>query len=104
MIYLTKILSFSASHRVFNPTLSDEENYELYQECSNPNGHGHNFVLEVVVKGEINSNTGFVIDLKILKQIIQKEIIDLVDHKNLNLDIKELNGIIPTSENLVLLF
>jgi len=104
MIYLSKTLTFSASHRIYNPNLSDEDNQRIFKNCANPHGHGHNFTLEVVVRGKINPDTGYVIDLKDLKQIIQKEIIDLVDHKNLNIDVKELNGIIPTSENLLMVF
>jgi 6-pyruvoyltetrahydropterin/6-carboxytetrahydropterin synthase len=104
MIYLTKTMHFSASHRIYNPNLSNEENTKLFKKCANPNGHGHNYILEVCVTGEPNSLTGYVIDLKDLKDIIQSKIIDLVEHKNLNVDVKELENIIPTSENLVILF
>ena len=97
-------MQFSASHRIYNPNLSNEENTKLFKKCANPNGHGHNYILEVCVTGEQNPLTGYVIDLKDLKNIIQSEIIDLVDHKNLNVDVKELENIIPTSENLVILF
>jgi len=104
MIYLTKKMQFSASHRIYNPNFSDEENTKIFKNCANKNGHGHNYSLEVTVAGNPNPKTGYVIDLKDLKEIIQKEIIDLVDHKNLNVDVKELQNIIPTSENLVVLF
>ena len=104
MIYLTKKMQFSASHRIYNPNFSDEENTKIFKNCANKNGHGHNYSLEVTVAGSPNPKTGYVIDLKDLKEIIQKEIIDLVDHKNLNVDVKELQNIIPTSENLVILF
>lgn len=104
MIYITKTMKFSASHRIYNPNFSDEENFRVFKQCANTHGHGHNFILEVCVAGEPEKTTGYVIDLKELKEIIQKEVIDLVDHKNLNVDVKELAGIIPTSENLVVLF
>jgi 6-pyruvoyltetrahydropterin/6-carboxytetrahydropterin synthase len=104
MIYLTKILNFSASHRIYNPNFSESKNKQVFKQCANVNGHGHNFILEVVVCGEVNSETGYVIDLKELKNIIQKEVIELVDHKNLNVDVKELEGVIPTSENLAIMF
>lgn len=101
MIYLTRKFHFSASHRIFNPSLSDEENYKLYGKCSNPNGHGHNYILEVTVAGDINSNTGYVVDINVIKKITEKEIIEIVDHKNLNLDVGFMSGIIPTTENIL---
>jgi len=104
MIYLTKVMSFSASHRIYNPKYTDEENYKIFNQCANVNGHGHNYELEIIIMGEISNDTGYVINSKQLKDIIQKEIIDKFDHKNLNVDIEELNGIIPTTENLVVLF
>jgi 6-pyruvoyltetrahydropterin/6-carboxytetrahydropterin synthase len=104
MVYLTKQMSFSASHRLYNSNLSEEENYKIYNNCANINGHGHNFKLEVSVVGEPDPITGYVINLKELKNIIQKEIIDIVDHKNLNLDVPQLANTIPTSENLIILF
>jgi 6-pyruvoyltetrahydropterin/6-carboxytetrahydropterin synthase len=104
MIYITKAMKFSASHRIYNPNLSEEENFQLFKQCANKNGHGHNYLLEVSVKGNINKNTGYVIDLKELKCIIQREVISLVDHRNLNIDVTALKDVIPTSENLVILF
>ena len=104
MIYLTKIMEFSASHRLYNPNLTDEENYKVFKQCANKNGHGHNYQLEVMIAGNIDSDTGYVINLNQMKDIIQEEIIDKFDHKNLNIDLKELEGIIPTTENLVVLF
>jgi 6-pyruvoyltetrahydropterin/6-carboxytetrahydropterin synthase len=100
MVYVTRRERFSAAHRLFNPELSDEENFRLYGLCSNPNWHGHNYVLEVVVSGEINPETGYLIDLKILKDIIRKHIISKVDHKNLNLETDFMKGIIPSAENI----
>lgn len=95
-------MEFSASHRVYNPNLSDEMNAQIFKKCANKNGHGHNFTLEVTVVGDVNPSTGYVIDLKELKNIIQKEVIDILDHANLNFDVEGLKNIIPTSENLAI--
>ena len=102
MIYVTRRATFNAAHRVFNPNLSDEENFKIFGKCSNPNWHGHNYVLEVIVAGEVNPETGYVIDLKILKDIIQKEVIEKVDHKNLNLEVEFMQGIQPSAENITI--
>lgn len=104
MLYLTKIVSFSSAHRLFNPTFSEIKNYEVYDKCNNPNGHGHNYNLEVTVRGIPDSDTGYVIDLKKLKSILEEEIVSKVDHKHLNLDVEFLEGIIPTVENLAVVF
>ncbi len=104
MLYLTKKLSFSAAHRLFNPSFTFERNEEVYDKCNNPNGHGHNYILEVTVRGEPDADTGYVIDLKKLKQLINKEIIEKVDHRNLNLDVDFLKDVIPTVENLAVAF
>lgn len=101
MIYITRREVFSASHRLFNPNLTDEQNLEVYGKCSNSNGHGHNYILEVVVKGEIVPETGYLIDLKDLKQIIIENVTSKLDHSNLNIDVDFLKGMIPTSENMV---
>lgn len=100
MVYITRRETFAAAHRLFKPELSDEENLNLYGKCSHPNWHGHNYTLEVVVVGEVNPETGFVLDIKKLKEIIHKYIIDKVDHKNLNVDTDFMKGIVPTSENI----
>lgn len=100
MIYITRRETFSAAHRLFIPELSDEENLKIFGKCSHPNWHGHNYTLEVVVAGEIDPKTGFVLDVKKLKEIIHQYVINLVDHKNLNLDTDFMKGIIPTSENI----
>jgi len=104
MLYITKKMVFSASHRLFNPALSDEENFKLFDKCSNPSGHGHNYTLEVTVNGEVQDKSGYVIDMKKLKHLIKNEIIDKVDHKYLNTDVDFLLGVNPTLENLVLSF
>lgn len=103
-MFITRKVEFCASHRLHSPVLSDEENTALYGRCNNPNGHGHNYTLEVTVSGPIDRNTGMVMDLKELKVLLEKEIIDRVDHKNLNVDIDFLQGVIPTAENIVASF
>jgi 6-pyruvoyltetrahydropterin/6-carboxytetrahydropterin synthase len=100
MIYVTRREIFSAAHRLFNPIFSDEENERIFGKCSNPNWHGHNYTLEVVVAGEIDPETGYVIDLKLLKEIIIENIIKKVDHKNLNTETDFMKGVIPTAENI----
>ncbi len=100
MVYITRRETFAAAHRLFKPELSDDENHKIFGKCSHPNWHGHNYTLEVVVAGEVNSETGFLLDIKKLKEIIHKYVIDKVDHKNLNLDTDFMQGIIPTSENI----
>lgn len=100
MLQVTRREVFSASHRLYNKNLSEEENREIFGECNNLNGHGHNYVLEVVVSGDIDSKTGYVIDLKLLKKIVRENVIKKVDHKNLNLDVDFLKDKIPTSENI----
>ncbi|GAB4295127.1 MAG: 6-carboxytetrahydropterin synthase [Ignavibacteriaceae bacterium] len=100
MVYVTRRETFSAAHRLFLPEYSDDENLKIFGKCSNPNWHGHNYTLEVTVAGEPDAKTGFVIDLKILKQIIHEHIIKHVDHKNLNIDTHFMQGIIPTTENV----
>lgn len=103
-IYVTRKSHFAAAHRLFNPNLSDEKNNEVYGMCNNPLYHGHNYVLEVTVCGEPDPETGYLIDLKQLKKIIEEKIIQHVDHKNLNLEVDFLKGIIPTAENLAIAF
>jgi 6-pyruvoyltetrahydropterin/6-carboxytetrahydropterin synthase len=104
MLYVTKKIEFSASHRLFNPNFSDIKNDEIFDKCNNFFGHGHNYLLEVTVAGTPDPQTGYVIDLKKLKRILKNEIIDKVDHKHLNHDVDCLKGIIPTAENLVITF
>lgn len=100
MIFITRRETFSAAHRLFRAELSDDENLDLFGKCSNPNWHGHNYTLEVTVAGEVDPFTGFVLDLKKLKEIIRVNVIDLVDHKNLNTDTEFMKELIPTSENI----
>ncbi len=100
MIYVTRREVFSASHKLHNDNISEEENKNLFGKCNNAYGHGHNYILEVVVAGEINPKTGYVIDLKKLKQIIIENVISKVDHKHFNYDVDFMKGINPTSENI----
>ncbi len=98
--YVTRRMTFSAGHRLHNDALSAEENKLVFGKCNNPNGHGHNFTVEVTVAGEIDARTGMVYNLRDLKQVMT-DVIELgLDHKNLNLDVPELAGVIPTAENL----
>ena len=94
--------SFNAAHQLFDPRLSDEENQRIFGKCANV--HGHNYVLEVVVAGQIDSATGYVLDLKQLSDLISRRIIQDVDHRNLNTDVPWLEGQIPTAENLAVAF
>jgi 6-pyruvoyltetrahydropterin/6-carboxytetrahydropterin synthase len=95
---------FSAGHTLYNPEFSEERNREVFGKCSNPNGHGHNYVLEVTLRGEIDPDTGYVHDLSELATLMQKLIIADVDHRNLNVDVDWLRGVIPTTENLACVF
>ena len=98
--YVTRRMTFSAGHRLHNDALSAEENKLVFGKCNNPNGHGHNFVVEVTVAGEIEPRTGMVYNLRDLKLIMTEVIENGLDHKNLNLDVPALKGVIPTAENL----
>ena len=91
---------FCAAHRLYNPKWSDDKNDEVFGLCNNPSYHGHNYSLDVKVTGIINPDTGYVIDLKVLKDIIKTEVEDRFDHKNLNLDCPEFEGLIPTAEHI----
>jgi len=95
-------VSFNAAHRLFRKDWSDDKNHTVFGKCNNPNYHGHNYVLEVWIDGEIDPETGYVIDLKILKEIINMEIVERFDHRNLNLDCPEFENLIPTAENIIL--
>jgi 6-pyruvoyltetrahydropterin/6-carboxytetrahydropterin synthase len=97
---VTARLTFSAAHRLTNPSRDSEWNKRIYDKCDNPAGHGHNYVIHVSVKGKVDPETGMVIDLKRLKDIVRDRVIDRVDHTNLNQDVDFLRGVIPTAENL----
>ena len=100
MVYITRKVEFSASHLYHNPDFSPEENRRVFGKCNNPHGHGHNYVLEVTIAGEPDPRTGMVLDLKELKDILQREILDRIDHRFLNYEVPELAGKIPTTENI----
>jgi 6-pyruvoyltetrahydropterin/6-carboxytetrahydropterin synthase len=100
MIYLTRRERFSAAHRMFRKEWTDEENMEVFGKCSNPNWHGHNYVLYVTVRGEISGENGFVINMNDLKKIIREHVIDKIDHRNINTEVDFMRGKIATTENL----
>jgi 6-pyruvoyltetrahydropterin/6-carboxytetrahydropterin synthase len=91
---------FSASHRLHNPYLSEEENWRLYGKCNNPYGHGHNYILEVLVSGEVNPATGMIANLADLDGFVEREVLEPFDHKSLNEDVDAFRGTVPTTENL----
>lgn len=100
MIYITRRERFNAAHKLFKEGWSDEQNLAIFGKCSNPNWHGHNYELFVTVKGEINPDTGFVIDLKFLNHLIKERVIDKLDHKNVNLDVDFMHGKMASTEVL----
>ena len=95
-------VNFNAAHRLYRKDWSDEKNDAVFGKCNNPNFHGHNYIMEVWIEGDIDPETGYVIDLKILKDIIKEEIVERFDHRNLNLDCPEFENLIPTAENIIL--
>ncbi|GAC1696342.1 MAG: 6-carboxytetrahydropterin synthase [Gemmatimonadaceae bacterium] len=100
VVTVVRRMRFNAAHRVHNPDLSDEENRTVYGKCNNPNGHGHNYTLELFVTGSVDPRTGYVIDLSEVAAVAEREVVSKVDHKNLNLDVPFMRGINPTSENI----
>ena len=102
MVYLTRKAEFSASHYYHNPEFSVEENRRIFGKCNNPNGHGHNYTLEVTVKGNVSPRSGFVVDLKDLKEVLNREVLDALDHRFLNKEVPEFADQIPTTENLAI--
>ena len=102
MIYLTRKCEFSASHYYHNPLWTEDENRRIFGKCANLNGHGHNYTLEVTVKGEVDPTTGFVVDLKQLKDILNREVVDAMDHRHLNKEVPEFATKVPTTENIAI--
>lgn len=100
MIYITRRERFNAAHRLFRSDYSEEKNLEVFGKCSNPNWHGHNYELFVTVKGEINPETGFLVNLKKLSKIIRDTVIQKLDHKNINLEVDFMKGKLASTENL----
>ncbi|HWZ11771.1 MAG TPA: 6-carboxytetrahydropterin synthase [Acidobacteriaceae bacterium] len=102
MVLLTRRADFSASHFYYDDALSEAENVRLFGKCANRNGHGHNYTLEVTVAGAVDPVSGFVVDLKRLKEIIQREVVSVYDHRHLNLDVPEFKTAMPTTENIAI--
>lgn len=102
MILLTRKAEFSASHYYWVPAWTEEENARAFGKCANRNGHGHNYTLEVTVAGEIDSKTGFVVDLKKLKDVMEREVVSVYDHRHLNLEVPEFANALPTTENIAI--
>ncbi|MBL7936302.1 MAG: 6-carboxytetrahydropterin synthase [Bacteroidia bacterium] len=101
MIYITRKEHFNAAHKLFNPAWSEEQNNATFGKCANKNWHGHNYDLYVTVKGEINPDTGFVVNLKDLSTVIRTDVTEILDHKNLNMDVKGM-PIMPSTENVAI--
>ena len=98
---LTRRAEFSASHRCYNPALTEQQNLELYGEPADSHGHGHNYIIEVTLEGQPDRVTGMVVDLKLLKDVIEREVIGPMDHRHLNYEVAPFDRIVPTAENLV---
>ena len=92
---------FNSAHRLHNPNWSDEKNLSFYGKCNNPNFHGHNYDLEVMVTGDVDMESGYLIDMKVLSDMIKEEVLDAFDHKNLNLDVPDFKNLNPTAENII---
>ena len=103
-VVVTRRMRFNAAHRVFNPSFSDDQNAKVFGKCNNPNWHGHNYTLDVSVEGPIDEGTGYVVDLSKLRDVVEREVIAVVDHRNFNLDVEFMEGVIPTSENIIVAF
>ena len=103
-VFITRQVHFNSAHRLHNPTKSQAWNVKQYGLCTNPHWHGHNYVLEVTVRGEPDAETGYIVDLGELKRILHRAVVDPCDHRNLNTDVRFLRGIIPSTENLVIAF
>lgn len=102
MVYLTRLEHFNAAHKLYNPNWSEEKNKEVFGICSNANWHGHNFDLYVTVKGKVDPDTGFLVNVKQLSRLIREKVIEKVDHKNLNMDVDFLQGKLCSTENLAI--
>ena len=101
IVRVTRRVHFAAAHRLHNPEFTEEHNREVFGLCNNPNWHGHNYELDITVEGEVDPSTGYVIDLKRLRDMVEETVLVDVDHRNLNLDVAWMTGIIPSTENLV---
>src|SRR5947207_15502378 len=103
-VTVTRRLHFSAAHRVHNPAMSDEENTRIFGKCNNPNWHGHNYILDVSVRGAVDERTGYVIDLSRVKSVVEREVVSKVDQRNLNPEVDFLRDVIPTTDNVNVAF
>ncbi len=101
-MFITRRERFNAAHRLFRSDYTDEKNLEIFGKCSNPNWHGHNYELFVTVEGDVDENTGFVVNLKTLSQIIKERVIDKLDHKNINLEVDFMKDKLASTENLAI--
>lgn len=104
MVYITKQVHFCAAHKLYNPDWTEEKNDEVFGPCANKNWHGHNFDLFVTIRGELDEGTGFVMNFKDLKKIVAEEVLEAVDHKNLNIDVPFMQGKLTSCENLIIEF
>ncbi|MEI8032276.1 MAG: 6-carboxytetrahydropterin synthase [Chlorobiaceae bacterium] len=102
-VYVSRTIEFNAAHRLFNPLLTDDENCKIYGKCANKHGHGHNYLLEITLSGIVDRETGYLFDLKELKALLEREIVDRFDHRHLNHDVPELLDCVPTTEVLTVL-
>lgn len=102
MIALTRKAEFSSAHYYYNDAWSPDENQRVFGKCANRNGHGHNYTLEVTVEGEVDPVSGFVVDLKALKDVMDREVVQVYDHRHLNLEVPEFRTTIPTTENIAI--
>lgn len=104
MLTISRRATFAAAHRLFRPEWDDDRNAAVFGKCANPGGHGHNYVLEVTVGGELDPETGMIADLTWVKEVMDRYVLDHVDHRNLNTDVEMLRGVVPTAECLALAF
>jgi 6-pyruvoyltetrahydropterin/6-carboxytetrahydropterin synthase len=102
MVYVTRKVHFNGAHKLFNPSWTEEQNDAVFGKCANTNWHGHNFDMYVTVKGTPNPDTGFVMDLKKLKIVLEDKVVSKLDHRNFNLDVDFLKGVMPSIENIVM--
>ncbi len=102
MVYLTRVEHFNAAHKLFNPAWDKERNEAVFGKCANENWHGHNYELLVTVKGEVDADTGFLVDVKLLSRLIHEHVLEKLDHKNLNVEVDFLNGKMCSTENLAI--
>jgi 6-pyruvoyltetrahydropterin/6-carboxytetrahydropterin synthase len=101
-VFITRKVHFNAAHKMYRPDWSEEKNDSVFGKCANHNWHGHNYELFVTVAGEVNPETGYVLDLKVLTEVVEKEVVEGIDHRNINLDVPFMQGKLASTENLVL--